>query len=72
MRISMPCQLPHAAVRHPSIILLHCCCLPAALLLCWLLQEVSSGEELDELGELGSSDNEQERFLQVSCSLGEP
>jgi hypothetical protein len=29
------------------------------------LQDVSSGEELDELGELGSSDNEQERFLQV-------
>jgi hypothetical protein len=28
-------------------------------------QGFSSGEELDELGELGSSDNEQERFLQV-------
>jgi hypothetical protein len=27
--------------------------------------DVSSGEELDGLGELGSSDNEGERFLQV-------
>lgn len=30
-------------------------------------QGVSSGEELDELGELGSSDNEGERFLQVGA-----
>lgn len=30
---------------------------------------VSSGEELDGLGELGSSDNEGERFLQVSSAV---
>ncbi|WIA21771.1 hypothetical protein OEZ85_000930 [Tetradesmus obliquus] len=32
---------------------------------------VSSGEELDELGELGSSDNEGERFLQDYGSMNE-
>jgi hypothetical protein len=41
-----------------------CCCCAACP-----PQGFSSGEELDELGELGSSDNEQERFLQVRCSI---